>query len=73
MNIVANFVLFIPLATEAFFSLQHMSLQSDALYHLQLQNALSQAFRDLKYEVDTEVNRLRRSQSTEYEPVCLLK
>ena len=71
MNIVANFVLFIPLTTQAFFSLQHMSMQSDALYHLQLQNALSQAVQDLQYEVNTKVNRVRRS--TKYEPICLLK
>ena len=71
MKIVTYFVLLSPLAIEAFFSLQYMSMPSDAQYIDRLQVALSRALQDFQQGVGIEVNRRRRS--TEYQPACLLK
>ena len=62
-----------PLATQAFFRINNMSMKCDEQCRDQLKIALSEIMLRFQYGIDTEGDRVRRSHFKEYEPVCLLK
>ena len=68
MKLFTNLVLLMPLATQAFFRINNMSMKCDEQCRDQLKIALSEIMLRFQYGIDTEESHFK-----EYEPVCLLK
>ena len=73
MKLLINVILFTQLTTEAFVHIHNPSLKCDAQCHDSLKAALSQAIQKFRYGINTEASRVRRSQATEYERLCILE
>ena len=73
MKLLTNIILFTQLTTEAFVNIQNPSLKCDAQCHELLKAAVSQAIQKFRYGINTEASRVRRSQATEYERLCILE